>query len=371
MPVDSPTDILPVDGPPPWPDANHRLLYGAGAWLDPLKRLSTFEPGDFETFVLQWVNGYLAHKYHEVQRRGAAGDKGRDIVAWIDPPGTPNRRWDLYQCKHYKDALAPSEFHLEVAKLCFYVHRGDYAMPQSYYVLTHKGVGNTLQDLIDEPLKLRDSLKEYWNAQCATKIMKGANIPLTGSLLAFVDAADFSIIHSVSPSDLIAQHSETRYHSFVFGVQLKPRPPVPLPPDEPASKETKYVNAMYCAFAEHLGKPVATISAISSHAYLRSSFDHARVCFYSAESLKEFSRETWPDDSCFNSIADTVHQGVKFVMAGLHADGFHRMIAVCAMAISVQIDPNNAIGNPLPNDRVGICHQLANEGTIRWVNTNG
>lgn len=370
MAADNSTATVPVELPPPRPDANERLLYGAGAWMDPLKRLSTFEDGDFEAFVLQWVEGYLGKQYNEVQRRGASGDKGRDIVAWIDPPGTPSRRWDLYQCKHYKNPLAPSDFHVEIGKICHYVHGGDYSWPQRYFILTHKGVGNDLQDLIDRPEDFRASLKKFWDAQCATKIVRGSNIKLEGPLLDFVEKADFSIIHAVSPSTLIEQHSHTKYHAYVFGTKLKARPPVPTPPIEPTVTETEYVKAMYGAFSEHLGANVASINQCVSHSYLRPAFNHARVCFYSAESLKEFARESWPDDTCFNAIVQVVNQGISFVMTLPHRDGFERMQKVCEVAISVQVDGANPLGVPFPNDRVGICHQLANDGTIKWVVKN-
>ena len=367
MPVDEITAIVPVEPPPPRADANERLLYGVGAWIDPLKRLSTFDDSDFEAFVLQWVEGHLGKRYNEVQRRGASGDKGRDIIAWLDPPGTPNRRWHLFQCKHYKDALAPSHFHIEVGKLCYYVQRGDYTMPERYFILTHRGVGNDLQDLIDKPDDLRARLKEYWDKQCATKIVRGSTVKLEGALLAFVDSANLGIIQTVSPSDLIEQHSQTKYHAYVFGTKLKPRPAVPTPPSEPASKETVYVDALYGAFSEHIGGSVTSLNELSSYAYLRPAFHHARVCFYSAESLKEFSRESWPDDSCFDSIVKVVHEGVHFAMTLPHRDGFERMQKVHEVAVNVQIDRDNPLGIPRPHDRIGICHQLANEGSIKWV----
>ena len=361
------TDVDAVQNPPSWPDANRRLIFGAGAWMDPLKRLSTFEATEFETFVLQWISGYLKDRYVEVQRRGAAGDKGRDIVAWIDPPGTANRRWDLYQCKHYKDPLAPSDFHIELAKLCFYVERGDFSLPQNYYIMTHKDVGNALQDLIDAPAKLRESLKTNWVTQCEAKITKSTKVSLTGKLLDFIEKVDFSIVHAVSPLDLIEQHSTTKYHSYVFGTKLKPRPPAALPPKEVAAKETVYVGAMYNAFAEHLKSPTCTPELVNTHAHLRDTFHHARVCFYSAESLKEFSRETWPDDSCFNAVADIIHQGVSYTMTDSHADGYRRMRAVCDTALKVHVDPGLPLGDPPPNDRIGICHQFANEKRVKWV----
>ena len=152
--------LNPIPLPTAWTDANRRLLLGKGVPIDPLVRLAGFSDLEFERFIWEWAKGYVAHRYVEVQHRGGAGDKGRDIVAWLDPSSAVPRRWDLYQCKRYKDALAPNQFLVELGKLCFYTHRKDYTIPGQYFIVAPKGVGNTLQDLIDEPLKLRERLIE-------------------------------------------------------------------------------------------------------------------------------------------------------------------------------------------------------------------
>lgn len=109
------------------------------------------------------------------------------------------------------------------------------------------------------------------------------------------------------------------------------------------------------------------LDTILGYKHLRSTFDNARVCFYSAEALKEFSRETWPDDSCFNALANIIHQGVIYTMTDRHEDGYERMRAACDTALKVHVDPSIPFGDPPPNDRIGICHQLANDRRIKWV----
>lgn len=76
--------LINISNPPPpapWPGANRRLLLG-GAPFQPLRRLAAFSPEEFETFVLEWVHGYLAKRYnsfqqleyHEVKKLGGSGD---------------------------------------------------------------------------------------------------------------------------------------------------------------------------------------------------------------------------------------------------------------------------------------------------------
>src|SRR4051794_40333148 len=116
----STTDMIltAIPTPTPWADANRRLLLGSGAPIDPIVRLATFTDVEFERFIWEWARGYLANHYVEVQHRGGAGDKGRDVVAWRDPSSTVSRQWDLYQCKRYDDPLIPSKFLVELGKLC-------------------------------------------------------------------------------------------------------------------------------------------------------------------------------------------------------------------------------------------------------------
>ncbi|MCQ4633349.1 restriction endonuclease [Shinella sp. CPCC 100929] len=76
--------------------------------MDPLGRLCTVSPEEFERFVLECADGYLAQKVprvSEIQQRGGAGDKGRDIVVRLGELGSADRCWNLYQYKRYSGAL--------------------------------------------------------------------------------------------------------------------------------------------------------------------------------------------------------------------------------------------------------------------------
>src|SRR5438876_1084094 len=98
----------------------------------------------------RWIAGTSARSTRFVQR-GRSGDKGRDIVVWLDPPSTVPRRWRLYQCKHYDDRLGAGVAAAEIGKVLYYTSKGDYSAPQQYWFVTHKGVTGDLQDLLDDP----------------------------------------------------------------------------------------------------------------------------------------------------------------------------------------------------------------------------
>ncbi|WP_139555660.1 restriction endonuclease, partial [Escherichia coli] len=94
----------------------------------PLDRLAQFSAAEFERFTLEWASEYLAGQQYvnEVQQRGGAGDKGRDIVVWLDPSDAVPRRWHLYQCKHYDANLGLPKAGIEVAKVIYYTFIKDY-----------------------------------------------------------------------------------------------------------------------------------------------------------------------------------------------------------------------------------------------------
>jgi hypothetical protein len=356
-----------IPTPTPWSDANRRLLLGNGAPIDPIVRLTTFTDAEFERFIWEWARGYLADNYVEVQHRGGAGDKGRDIVAWRDPSSTAPRRWDLYQCKRYKDPLTPSEFLVELGKLCFYTLRKDYTVPGQYWIVGTREVGNALQDLIDEPLKLQKRIIEEWDKRCRDNITAKHPVPLEGALRAYVETFDFSIVKTLAPQILIEQHSHTKEHLAVFGSQFKPRRPVDTPPADVAPKETIYVASMYEAFGEHLKTAVLAPGHFAQHDHLTNCFNYARECFYCAESLKEFSRDNLPNDKIFNNLCSQVLQGITPTLIKVHKDGYEKLIEVTEKVVQTQITSNILTNEMEPNDRVGLCHQLANEGRVRWV----
>src|SRR5436853_447556 len=146
--------------PSPWPGANRRLVLG-GSFIEPAKRIATFSAAEFEIFSRQWAYEYLktiSGKYSQVEGAPGAGDKGRDIVAWIDPAGTPSRRWDSYQCKHYDHPLWPTNAWIELGKLCYYTQIGAYTVPVNYYFVALQGLGADLLDLVSNPDNLRSGL---------------------------------------------------------------------------------------------------------------------------------------------------------------------------------------------------------------------
>jgi len=354
---------------PAWPGGNRKRLLGTGVYIEPIKLLTVFSPEQFEIFVLQWIEGHLSKNYCEVQWRGGANDKGRDVIGWINDSSSSPRKCDIYQCKHYDAPLSPDEFWKELAKLCHYTFIKDYPVPNNYYIVTAKGVGNTLQDLIDAPLKLKQELIAKWDKKCEGKAGKGIPGPLTGALKQWVEDFDFSIIKTISPSRLINEHSNTRFHEFVFGIAIKERAPAVKPPKEiDSTKEVLYIKCLLEAYGDHTKSSTFKIEDFTLFPHLEKHFARTRVSFYSVETLKEFVRDNYTNNKHFDDLLEHFDSGIYHSYCRPCADGYVRLLDVCNSAVQLSVDSSVLKSQLSPDDRAGMCHHLANEGRITtWV----
>lgn len=359
-----------LPAPTSWPNANARLLgLGVGLPVAPLDRLAQFDDMAFERFVLEWAHGYLAQKVPEVvevQQRGSAGDKGRDIVAWLDPSSAIPRRSRLYQCKHYAARLSRDAAAREIGKVLYYTHRGDYPRPEQYHFVTHRGVANPLQDLLDEPEKLRGFVIDTCGKNCATTITQTKTVKLNGPLLVHAQTFDFSIFRAKQPIDLLDEHRQTPYHLPVFGAPLVDREPPPTPPSNVAASESNYVHQLFEVIAAHLCVPIASPEDFSHATDMRKLFERSRIMFYSAEGLKELARDHMADAAYFETLLDAFSEGLYHAYTDTTKTGLQRLQHTVLNAQSLQLGGHVLEPHTTPSDREGICHHLANEDRLHW-----
>lgn len=302
---------------------------------------------------------------------GGAGDQGRDIIGWKDEVGVATRRWDNYQCKHYAQKITPSDFWLELGKLCYFTFIGEFTPPDQYFIVSPRGVGTKLKGLLAKPNELKSKLIENWDEKCKNAITDVGPIELVGQLKIHIDGFDFGIFKEVSPLDIIDQHRDScPTHILIFGGELKERPAPSPAPVTIAASEARYVQQLYEVYSEELGSPVTSPSQFTSELRIHNHFNHSRKCFYSAESLKEFARDARPGRDHFQDLADQIHDGVQPTLYLSHSSSFVRLTKVCETAMSLQITSNILTTDLKPTDRTGICHQLANVDRINWTNND-
>lgn len=334
----------------------------SGLPIPAIDRIKIFSDLQWEEFILEWADS-LKDQYAEVERCGGAGDMGRDIVGVRREDSTS---WDNYQCKHYKSPLAPTDIWIELGKLVFYTHRGDYTYPRQYFFVAPQGAGTKLSNFFRNAEQLRSGLIDHWNSHCRLKILSREEIDLTDELLSYVNGLDFSIFSAVPPLRIIDQHAKTRWHVARFGGGLPPRLPATMPPDEPADHEVVYVQQLLGAYGEYLQQEVRYPGDIANNENLIGHFEDSRREFYSAESLRLFSRDTLPPGE-FDKLQNEVHDAIRDDVRSTQPDGFHRVMAVVRTARLLPLSGHSLHSRISTRDRGGMCHQLANERKVRWT----
>jgi ABC-3C protein len=337
-------------------------VIAAGLPIPAIDRIKIFSATQWEEFVLEWADS-LRIKYGRVERFGGPGDMGRDIVA---TDKTDETLWDYFQCKHYQDPLKPADIWVELGKLLFYTHRGDYTYPRRYFFVAPQGAGTKLSNLFRKPEVLRAALIANWDGHCRNGITSTQKIGLDDVLKRHIAAADFSIFEALPPLRIIDEHAKTRWYAARFGGGLPARPQAPEPPADPTAQEANYVRELLNAYGDHLNRRIIAHGDLGDRADLREHFSDSRLEFYSAESLRTFSRDTLPPGE-FEKLQEEVHSGIKDELRGDHEDGYRRVVAVVRTSRSLQLTGHALHGCLSVRDRGGICHQLANDEKVRWL----
>lgn len=338
---------------PQFPPQQQILLYSADQW---------------EEFVHEWVHFCLKERYAQVQRFSGAGDRGIDILGFADSQKLKGK-WDNYQCKHYNHPLRPSDIWPEFGKILWYTFKNEFKPPQHYYFIAPRGVGTTLAGFLADAEKLKEELIKNWEKNCSSKITDVSKITLEEDFKAYVEKFDFSIFESKTTMEILEAHKQQcPSHVARFGGGLPERPPSEVPPAEIGPRESRYVEQLLNAYAEHMRKPVKDIGCLSTNSKLRDHFQRQRIAFYHAESLRVFARDSTPSGT-FDSFQENIYVGVIDTHDAPHPDGYMRVCAVTKAARDLQLTSNALIMRAEPIDRDGICHQLANEDRLQWISS--
>lgn len=327
-------------------------------------RVKDFSPDEWEDFIEEWATS-LESSYVKVRRFGGSGDCGVDVAGFYTDRGFEDT-WDNYQCKRYAHPLRPSDIWVEIGKVIYYSHIGEYTIPRKHYFVASLGVGTALEKLLNKPTELHEKFKKNWDGHCKSRITSTKEIELSGMLLSYVDAFEFSIFSSKSHVELIEVHSHTGFHAVRFGGGLPVRPDPETPPAVPAASESRYIRQILDAYGDHLGSPLHDMNALIVHNTLKKDFWRQRERFYHAEALRNFARDTVPERT-FGDLQEEVYHGVVDVTDSAHPNGYERMKATVVQASSVALTANPLASVTKSQDRQGICHQLANEDRLIWM----
>jgi hypothetical protein len=325
------------------------------------KRLEMLDDAEWEAFTEEWALS-LKSQYHSVKRHSGSGDKGLDVVGFLASEQFSDG-YDNYQCKKYNQALAPSDVWVEFGKVIFYTWRGDYPAPRQYFFAAPKGVGTKLLKLLADADGLKEGLIGNWANHCATGITSEV-IPLEGGLLDHLRAFDFTIFKAVSAAQLIEGHAQTPFHSVRFGGGLPQRSSFTVPRDV-QPEETRYTEQLLEAYSDNSGEGV-TRDNLDQFIAFAPDFQIQRQRFYSAESLKNFARDSVPPGT-FDNLQDEALDVVYDTCQTEHSCGLTRMRATLNQVVKATFSASPLFSRILEQDKKGICHQLANENKLTWV----
>lgn len=346
-----------------------------GIPIPPIRVLEIMSPDDWELFTEEWLSFHkAAGKYHAIRRYSGPGDLGLDVVAFSGESGFAEA-WDSYQCKHYNQALTPEDVCAEVAKLIYHSFKKTppfnqtCQVPRRHIFVSPRGAGITVARWLKDPLRFKEEIKERWARQCAPKIGKGIDAPLEGDLLAYVEAFDFSIFGDITGVELIEEHSKTVFYVPRFGGGLPARDDAPMPPSDPFDHESVYLRKIFDAYGDHFGRAIQSTSDFADDATLSEHYNRQRVLFYSAEALRNFARDRTPQGT-FASLQDDIYNGVIDVCESEHKSGLKRLRQAITTAGSIDVGGNGLASVTRVADKQGVCHQLANDDRLTWVNPN-
>ena len=336
-----------------------------GLKIPPHQQILLSPDAQWEDFVQEWAHYCLKSQYVQVQRFSGSGDRGIDIAGFADANKLAGV-WDNYQCKHYDHALYPSDAWPEIAKVLWYTFNNQFAVPRRYFFVAPRGAGTTLAGYLANANALKTALIDAWDKNCRTNITSTQDVLLTGGFLAYVNAFDFRIFDSKTTLQLIEDHKNCPCHAARFGGGLPARPEPAPPPSEVAPVESRYVEQLLGAYADHTKQSIASAEGLKPWPKLKEHFLRQRVAFYHAESLRVFARDSVPTGT-FESLQQDIYSGIIDTHDAEHPDGYVRVCAVTKAAREMQITANALITRAKPQDRDGICHQLANEDRLQWT----
>lgn len=353
-------DILIPKTPPQL--SNYDILYGSP--IAPIQKLAIMNDSEFEEVVLEWVHGYLKTQYVAVRKCGGAGDKGRDIIAIIDQN---INAWDNYQCKHYGQKLSPTNFYLELGKLCYYSYNGDFSVPQNYYIVSQSGVGTKLGDLLDNPDNLKINLINNWDAYVRDKITK-IPIPLIDDFKTYVTNFNFSIVKPIEPLDFLEQFQQTKWYSYRFGGIKKQREVLAIPNFSDAEMKLRYITQLLAVYSEEISNELNSIEELSDYKDYKVHFDIQRKSFYTVETLKQFERDNLPLESkAFENLKDDVLAIAYTIVLNKYSSALRKVNDILGLCSSMDASSNPLAISITIQDKQGVCHHLVNENKLTWI----
>jgi hypothetical protein len=326
--------------------------------------LYSYDDKEWEIFIEEWLS--LKKDYVELDNPGGAGDKGRDVIAYINKD-KPNYKWHNYQCKHYKEAIKPTDVWDEFGKIIYYTYIKDYPIPEKYYFVAPKGTGVKFTDLINNPEKLKEELKKNWDKYCKNEITSTTSIELKGRLLTYFNGFDFSIFERILPKTLIKEYKYHENYNSRFSMKLPTRSEQVSIPAEIQKDELLYTSQLLKAYnTDKTENNFTEIEEFSGIKKYNNHFNRARESFHNTEQLRQFSRDNL-GEIYFTKFKKDIYTRIADTADEEDLNRFNIVKKVEKDAMDATIESNILKSRCEIIDKKGICHHLVNDGELKWV----
>ncbi len=333
--------------------------------------LKTMHEETYEELVTAWAFWCLKEdgksKYEDVLHIGGAGDKGVDVIAFVDQK---TKKCDIYQCKHYNHPINRSDIIGEIGKFLYFMWKGEIAIPESYYLMGPEGMSGLFTHIYTDPNKLKKAIQDSWMKDIAGNIEKGKIHSLEGELETFVESFDYTKfkVYSVNRflKDLLDCKMRFVYFQY-FGFHKEYMHRIKKPtPTELDEYERKYIGHLLAAYND-----VDGVSGIDEESVKSSEFaghyNRSRDEFWLAESVKKMDEENSPGDKDeFEELKDDMEDYVADTYEQTYKDANQRMRAVTDKSTSMP-KKDRIISSELGvRELKGVCFQLSNEDRLIW-----
>lgn len=334
------------------------------SFLKPAALIQHYSESEWEEFIDEWVDVLKENKgYSHVQRLGGADDLGRDVVghchkqSFLDP-------WDNYQCKHYNKSLGPSDLMKEIVKHIHHAFLNEFTIARNYYFVAPHNISTKSVNLLGNSVNLKKKVLDEWD-KYAGSVSSVKTLPLSPELVKFIEGIDFSVFQCKLVKDILVEHEGSEFHYDRFKKKLPERKDIEV---EIEDKMLPYYRDLLDAFEEKLNKSIEAVDELSKADL--NLFKKWRQDFFTAESLKAYNRDTFPDESRFLDLQKQVLDGVFEVVYSDYDDGIKRVFDTLKHVTSLELGENELLQVVKVSDKKGICHQLVNDGKMSWANKN-
>ena len=145
--------------------------------------------------------------------------------------------------------------------------------------------------------------------------------------------------------------------------------PVPVKIDE---TEMTYVEALYEAYASAENVQQYSRRDVERSKKYKKDFVYQRKCYYATETIRRSLQDALLpiEYKEFNEMEDEIEEGIFPKMTGPYDNGYLRLSTVTSHAVLVPVTRSQIALLPGwigPAEKVGMCHMLANQKKIQWV----